>query len=113
MVERSRVAFYANESLIQLTVQSIRQALAQYAQDFTRLYVCGGGALNDYLLKRLRLVMPHVAIETTDSLGIPVMQVEAAAFAWLAKQCMERVPLTLEKITGARGSRVLGAVYPA
>jgi anhydro-N-acetylmuramic acid kinase len=104
---------YVQTTLVELTVQSIGQALAQYAQGFTRLYVCGGGALNDYLLKRLRLVMPHVAIETTDSLGIPVMQVEAAAFAWLAKQCIERVPLTLEKITGARGSRVLGAVYPA
>jgi anhydro-N-acetylmuramic acid kinase len=41
------------------------------------------------------------------------MQVEAAAFAWLAKQCANRVPLQLQKITGARGSRVLGAVYPA
>ena len=100
-------------TLTELTAQSIGRALSQYGQGFAALYVCGGGALNDYLMQRLRAVMPNVQIETTDALGIPVMQVEAAAFAWLAKQCVNRVPLDLQKITGARGSRVLGAVYPA
>jgi anhydro-N-acetylmuramic acid kinase len=100
-------------TLTELTAQSIGRALNQYGQDFAELYVCGGGALNDDLMRRLRVAMPHIDIETTDALGIPVMQVEAAAFAWLAKQCIKREPLLLEKITGARGSRVLGCVYPA
>jgi len=100
-------------TLTELTLQSIGLALDQYAHGFAAVYVCGGGALNDHLMQRLRVVMPEIEIETTDALGIPVMQVEAAAFAWLAKQCIERTPLALEKITGARGSRVLGAVYPA
>jgi anhydro-N-acetylmuramic acid kinase len=100
-------------TLAELTAQSIGRALAQYAQGFNMLYVCGGGALNDDLMQRLRVTLPEVRVETTDALGIPVMQVEAAAFAWLAKQCVNRVPLDLQKITGARGSRVLGAIYPA
>ncbi len=100
-------------TLAELTAQSIARALAQYGQGFQALYVCGGGALNTFLMHRLRESMPQVQIQTTDALGIPVMQVEAAAFAWLAKQCAVRTPLALEKITGARGSRVLGAVYPA
>ncbi len=104
-------------TLTELTAQSIEQALSQYGPsygyEFRALYVCGGGALNDYLMQRLRVAMTHIEIETTDALGIPVMQVEAAAFAWLAKQCVNRTPLDLQKITGARGSRVLGAVYPA
>jgi anhydro-N-acetylmuramic acid kinase len=41
------------------------------------------------------------------------LQVEAAAFAWLARQCVLRQPLALESTTGARGARVLGAVWPA
>ncbi len=100
-------------TLTELTAQTITLALSQYAHGFAGLYVCGGGALNDYLMQRLRVAMPHIEIETTDALGIPVMQVEAAAFAWLAKQCVNRTPLDLQKITGARGSRVLGALYPA
>jgi len=105
-------------TLAELTTRSIELALGQYAQGFVSLYVCGGGALNDYLMQRLRAVMPDIEIETTDALGIPVMQVEAAAFAWLAKQCILRAPLDLQKITGASkdsrfSSRVLGAIYPA
>jgi len=100
-------------TLAELTAQSIALAMREHGAVFKSLYVCGGGALNDDLMRRLRLAMPHIDIEATDELGIPVMQVEAAAFAWLAKQCVRRVPLDLQKITGARGSRVLGAVYPA
>ncbi|MEN9587222.1 MAG: hypothetical protein RIT15_797, partial [Pseudomonadota bacterium] len=100
-------------TLVELTAQSIALAMQGYGVGFESIYVCGGGALNDHLMQRLRAVMPEIGIETTDALGIPVMQVEAAAFAWLAKQCVNRVPLELQKITGARGSRVLGAIYPA
>jgi len=38
--------------------------------------------------------------------------VEAAAFAWLAKQTLDGLPGNLPSVTGARGARVLGAVYP-
>jgi anhydro-N-acetylmuramic acid kinase len=38
--------------------------------------------------------------------------VEAAAFAWLARQALEERPSNLPSVTGARGARVLGAVYP-
>lgn len=104
---------YVQNTLAELTAQSIAQSLAQYAPSFEALYVCGGGALNHFLMRRLQALLPKVQIQTTDALGIPVLQVEAAAFAWLAKQCVERTPLALTKITGALGSRVLGAVYPA
>lgn len=100
-------------TLAELTAQSIALAMREYGADFESLYVCGGGALNDDLMQRLRVAMPHIDIEVTDELGIPVMQVEAAAFAWLAKQCVHRKSLDIQKITGAHGSRVLGCVYPA
>jgi anhydro-N-acetylmuramic acid kinase len=100
-------------TLTELTAQSVADAMHKHAIGFDQIYVCGGGALNVFLMHRLRALMPHSKIETTDVLGIPVMQVEAAAFAWLANQCTNRTPLHLQKITGAHGSRVLGAVYPA
>jgi anhydro-N-acetylmuramic acid kinase len=105
-------------TLAELTAHSTALVMRDYGEGFGSLYVCGGGALNDHLMRRLRAALPDVQVETTDALGIPVMQVEAAAFAWLAKQCVNRVPLDLQKITGASkdsrfSSRVLGAVYPA
>jgi anhydro-N-acetylmuramic acid kinase len=39
--------------------------------------------------------------------------VEAAAFAWLARATVRREPGNLASVTGARGARVLGALYPA
>jgi anhydro-N-acetylmuramic acid kinase len=99
-------------TLTALTAKSIADALLQYAEDFEAVFVCGGGALNSELMRLLQAGLPQMQVQTTDTLGIPVMQVEAAAFAWLAQQCLERKPLSLETITGARGSRVLGAVYP-
>ncbi len=101
-------------TLAELTAQSIACAMANHAAHFDSLFVCGGGALNEELMRRLQGAMPRMAIATTESLGIPVMQVEAAAFAWLASRCVRREPLDLQKITGAaKGSRVLGAIYPA
>lgn len=113
LISQDLMPTYVQTTLAELTAQSIAQSLAEYAPSFKTLYVCGGGALNHFLMLRLQALLPKVQIQTTDALNIPVMQVEAAAFAWLAKQCVERTPLALEKITGARGSRVLGAVYPA
>jgi anhydro-N-acetylmuramic acid kinase len=118
LLSQDLMATYVQTTLAELTAQSIAQSLVQYAPSFEALYVCGGGALNHYLMRRLQALLPKVHIQTTDVLDIPVMQVEAAAFAWLAKQCVNRVPLDLQKITGASkgsrfSSRVLGAVYPA
>jgi anhydro-N-acetylmuramic acid kinase len=41
------------------------------------------------------------------------MQVEATAFAWLAQQAVMRVPASIKSVTGARGARILGAIYAA
>jgi anhydro-N-acetylmuramic acid kinase len=104
-------------TLVELTACSVAMHLQLHQPNCEIVYVCGGGALNHYLMARLyamlNIHLPNASLSTTDALGIPVMQVEAAAFAWLAKQCVERIPLPLQKITGARGSRILGAVYPA
>jgi anhydro-N-acetylmuramic acid kinase len=39
--------------------------------------------------------------------------VEAMGFAWLARQALAQRPGNLPSVTGARGPRVLGVVYPA
>jgi anhydro-N-acetylmuramic acid kinase len=44
---------------------------------------------------------------------MPPLQVEAAAFAWLARQFILGLPGNLPNVTGAKGMRVLGGLYPA
>lgn len=77
------------------------------------LLVCGGGALNHALMRRLQVHLPEVEVVSSDAAGIPPLQVEAVAFAWLARQTWLGRTSNLPAVTGARGPRVLGAIYPA
>jgi anhydro-N-acetylmuramic acid kinase len=74
--------------------------------------VCGGGAFNQTLMTALQ---SHLScpVQSTDAQGLPAMQVEAAAFAWLAHAHVHRSPGNLSTVTGAAGPRVLGCLYPA
>ncbi|PKO51835.1 MAG: anhydro-N-acetylmuramic acid kinase, partial [Betaproteobacteria bacterium HGW-Betaproteobacteria-2] len=64
------------------------------------------------LVSRLRDLLQPVKIALSDELGINVNHVESAAFAWLAQQCLLHRPGNLPAVTGAKGPRILGAIYP-
>jgi len=100
-------------TLAELTAHTVAQALQRQLPDARGLWVCGGGALNTHLLTRLAALLPQLRVQTTDALGLPPLQVEAVAFAWLAREFVERRPANRAGVTGARGSRVLGCLYPA
>ncbi|MGP5063096.1 anhydro-N-acetylmuramic acid kinase [Psychrobacter celer] len=74
------------------------------------VYVCGGGALNDYLMTRLQAHLPHCYVTTTASLGLDPAWVEAVAFAWLARQTLMGETGNLPAVTGAKKGVVLGQV---
>jgi anhydro-N-acetylmuramic acid kinase len=100
-------------TLAALTVETVAHDLERHADNVATLFVCGGGARNAHLMRLLAARLPQVRIATTDELGVPVDQVEAAAFAWLAHRFIERQPGNRAEVTGARGERLLGALYPA
>jgi anhydro-N-acetylmuramic acid kinase len=100
-------------TLTELTAQACSADVLRHGHGVRRLAVCGGGVLNNHLLHRLRALLPHVEVSSSAQWGLPPLQVEAAAFAWLACKCVHREKLPLESITGAVGARVLGGVYPA
>ena len=99
-------------TLCEFTALAIAQDLKRAAPDAKQLWVCGGGALNGHLMSRLQAHAPGVQVASTEAHGLPPLQVEAAAFAWLAAKAMKRETGNLESVTGARGARVLGAIYP-
>lgn len=100
-------------SLLELTVRTVVAELERHAPLTRHLVVCGGGALNTQMMKRLAESLPLVQVEDSGRWGLPVLQVEATAFAWLAHQAVHRQTGNLPAVTGARGARVLGAIYPA
>lgn len=101
-------------TLAELTVHSVVDALQRHAPATTSLLVCGGGAGNTHVLQRLQTLLgTDVSVRTTDDEGTPADQVEALAFAWLAHAFVRRQPGNVPTVTGARGNRILGALYPA
>jgi anhydro-N-acetylmuramic acid kinase len=100
-------------TLLQLTAWCICDHIARYAPGAARALVCGGGAYNGRLMKEISNRLSGVSVEKTDDHGVPAQQVEALAFAWLAKQCVERKAIDLTATTGAKHPLVMGAVYPA
>ena len=100
-------------TLTEFTVCACVAGIVSYANESKELIVCGGGAFNLYLLQRLQAGLPWLRVSTSEQHGLPPLQVEAAAFAWLARRMLKRRPGNLPSVTGAAGLRVLGALYPA
>lgn len=100
-------------TLTELTAVACADDLRRHGGDCRELVVCGGGAFNAHLMTRLSALLPDVDVMSSARRGLPPQQVEAAAFAWLADAAVSRRPGNLASVTGARGGRVLGAVYPA
>lgn len=100
-------------TLLELTAQGIAQSIARECPGSNEIYVCGGGAKNQVLMARMTALLPAHQVSTSDQLELPVDAVEAAAFAWLAKAFLAGEPGNLATVTGAKGPRILGALYPA
>ena len=99
-------------TLTALTARTIADALKKEMPDCRRILVCGGGSHNPVLMRYLRELLPATRVETTEAHGLHPDYVEAAAFAWLAREALANRPGNLPAVTGAKGLRVLGVLYP-
>jgi anhydro-N-acetylmuramic acid kinase len=99
-------------TLAALTAQCVADELTRHGPLAQRLWVCGGGAFNADLLNRLQQALPNVQVASTQGAGMAPDQVEACAFAWLARQYVLGRPGNVPGVTGAQGWRRLGALYP-
>lgn len=98
-------------TLCELTVMSVIQAICRYAPKAQQVFVCGGGAMNTYLMKRFTL-QSFCPLATTAACGWHPKWIEAAAFAWFAKQSMQSGIDNLPTATGVRRAVVHGSIYP-
>jgi anhydro-N-acetylmuramic acid kinase len=100
-------------TLTEFTARACVNDVLRHAADAAELIVCGGGALNGLLMQRLQAGLPTVRVLSSAEHGMPPLQVEAAAFAWLARQTVLGLPGNLPKVTGAQGARILGGIFKA
>ncbi|WP_426142860.1 anhydro-N-acetylmuramic acid kinase [Pseudomonas sp. DWP3-1-2] len=100
-------------TLMELTALTITESLQSAQSETKELLICGGGAHNVALTDRLAQLLPNTKVSSTEAFGVDPDWVEAMAFAWLAHCCLEGVPANRPTVTGAKGLRVLGAIYPA
>lgn len=100
-------------TLTELTALACARSLRDTCPTCSELVVCGGGALNAHLMSRLQFALPDCHVVASDTCGLPALQVEATAFAWLAQQAVLRQSASVSSVTGALGARILGGIYPA
>ena len=100
-------------TLLELTARSLCESIREECRDVREVFVCGGGVHNHHLMQRVGALLAPISVASTAAAGVDPDWMEALAFAWLARQTMHRQTASIPAVTGARGARVLGAIYPA
>ncbi|OGT76960.1 MAG: anhydro-N-acetylmuramic acid kinase [Gammaproteobacteria bacterium RIFCSPLOWO2_12_FULL_38_14] len=100
-------------TLVAFTAKTIAAAIETVAPKTTNVIVCGGGVHNTFLLEQLSENLKSQKVKSAAHFGFDPDWVEAAAFAWLAKQTLENKPGNLPSVTGAKRPAVLGGVWRA
>jgi anhydro-N-acetylmuramic acid kinase len=98
-------------TLLSLTAQTIAKDINQLSQSPCEVFVCGGGAYNLRLMQELAKLLPQATVASTAAFGIAPEWIEAMAFAWLARQTMNRQHGNLSAVTGAKHEVILGGIY--
>lgn len=99
-------------TLAELTATTIANAVVASPAAVTEVYICGGGARNPDLMRRLERQLSPALLTTSAAIGVDPDWVEAVTFAWLAHQTLAGLAGNAPAVTGASGPRVLGGVYP-
>lgn len=99
-------------TLCELTARTIADSCAKLGH-VQRAVLCGGGAHNRELRRRLQALLRLSVISTTAEFNLDPDYVEAAAFAWIASRTLAGLPGNLPSVTGARHRVVLGSIHPA
>jgi anhydro-N-acetylmuramic acid kinase len=110
-LDRYLVGNEASEDVQRTLLELTALSISKYIEKGADVYLCGGGVHNAFLVERLHYLNPHSHIMDTGELGIHVDYVEAAAFAFFAQRTLAGKTSSLPAVTGAKHTRILGAIY--
>jgi len=99
-------------TLAEYTATCIANDLTRHFTQCDEIFICGGGAYNPYLCSRIES-LSCLPVQSTQKIGIDPNWVEGIAFAWLAKQTLEKKPGNVPSVTGANQYCILGGIYQA
>ena len=99
-------------TLLEFSARTLSTGIRAFMPTCKEVFLCGGGAMNDFLVGRLGALLAQQRVATTESLGVHPDWVEACAFAWLAHQTLEGESGNLPAATGANRHACLGGIYP-
>ncbi|MDQ2994002.1 MAG: anhydro-N-acetylmuramic acid kinase [Pseudomonadota bacterium] len=100
-------------TLLELTAEAIVRSITTVTQATCEIILCGGGANNQTLFKRIQQLSKSNTVTSSDQYQISVDWLEAIAFAWLAKRTLEALPGNIPSATGASTHAILGGIYQA
>ncbi len=100
-------------TLVAFTARTVVTSLLAAMPQCQRVLACGGGVRNPVLMAGLQQELREIPLGSTADAGVDPDFLEAMAFAWLARETLAHRPGNLRDVTGARGPRVLGAIYAA
>ena len=115
MGRRDRKAVDRIRTVTEYTIGSIVYAFKRFILPHSRIdevIVSGGGARNDFLMRRLQEELPGLRFLPAGKLGVDEKAKEAFAFAVLAYQTWHGEPGNLPSATGARRAVALGTIVP-
>ncbi|GAC1543696.1 MAG: anhydro-N-acetylmuramic acid kinase [Candidatus Velthaea sp.] len=99
-------------TLAMLTVQSVARAVERAAPPAAVVIASGGGVHNLAIMDGLQAALPRMRVERAERFGMDSDAKEAILFAMLGHALVSERPANVPRATGARGSRVLGALAP-
>ena len=95
----------------ELTVITVISALEKLDSKTHEIIVCGGGRLNTHLMDRLR-GKAACPVKVSEDYSVDGDYLEASAFAWLAFKHLKGETANSTMVTGAKGARLLGTLFP-
>ena len=97
----------------EFTVWSIFYSYSQFVpgkKELDEVIVSGGGAKNKYIMEGLKDYFESAGVKSSDKYGLPAETKEAACFAVIANETIDRQPGNLPSATGASGRVPLGVI---
>ena len=90
----------AAATLTELTVQTIARSVQHLPKAPNEWMICGGGAENKFLMKRLKSLLKNV--KHISEFKLNAQEIEAQAFAFLAARSFYDLPISVPLATGVR-----------
>jgi len=94
-------------TLVEFSAQSIIKSIVKNGHENSEIIICGGGANNKYLIKRISEIA-NKNIKTSSDLGYDIFAIESMAFAWMGYKRINNETLKVQSseknIRGLLGS---------